>query len=321
MTMFCKYCGKEIAEDSIYCSWCGKNITKTTDPIQKIKVEDAVQVVLKEEEKQKWQSAENLNWQKPYVAKLFQIILILLALSSMIYGIVWCAIGGKRDGLIPPPSYNNSKNRYELLLYKTEPLGIIDVYVDLNELENGKYFDNWQDALKQLYERLYGQNYYYNKTSLSRIIEGCVDPPYEISKYYYIADKHATNLFRSKTIILIIFPALILFAITIVWMRKTRFPNSKDKLPRDFADKIEVYSWSGFRVPKYVFFQKDNKYGVIDASKYSVVIPAKYDSVIWREQNVSFDATINNEKETVIINNQLINSQNLSDLKFTTTNK
>lgn len=74
-------------------------------------------------------------------------------------------------------------------------------------------------------------------------------------------------------------------------------------------------------VPKFILFQKDNKYGVIDASKYSVVIPAKYDSVIWREQNVSFDATINNEKETIIINNQLINSQNLSDLKFTTTNK
>ena len=88
-------------------------------------------------------------------------------------------------------------------------------------------------------------------------------------------------------------------------MRKTRFPNSEDKLPRDFADKIEVYSWNGFLVPKYILFQKDNKYGVIDASKYIVVIPAQYDAVIWREQNVSFDATLNNKEETIIINHQL----------------
>lgn len=24
--MFCKYCGKEIAEDSVFCSYCGKNL-------------------------------------------------------------------------------------------------------------------------------------------------------------------------------------------------------------------------------------------------------------------------------------------------------
>lgn len=302
--MFCKYCGKEIAEDSIYCSWCGKNITKTIDPIQKIKVEDPVQVVLKEKEKQEWQSAENLNWQKPYVARLFQIILLLFALSSMIYGIVWCVIGGKGLDFIPYPWYNN--NRYELLVSRTDPLGIIEVHFDLNKFEQGKYYDEWQEALKCMDDHRY--NVYYN-------------PCWSINTYWDIATKNAISSFRIKISFLIIIPAIILCILIVKWMRKTRFPNSEDKLPRDFADEIEIYSWNGFLVPKYILFQKDNKYGVIDASKYSVVIPAKYDSVIWREQNVSFDATINNEKETVIINNQLINSQNLSDLKFTTTNK
>ena len=27
--MFCRYCGKEIEEDSCFCKYCGKNIEKT----------------------------------------------------------------------------------------------------------------------------------------------------------------------------------------------------------------------------------------------------------------------------------------------------
>lgn len=303
MTLFCKYCGKEIAEDSVYCSWCGKNITETTNPIQKIKIEDTIKVSLYDKEKQQWQSTENLEWSKPYIVRTIQVLLLLFSITSMVYGIVWFIIGGKTDGIIPPPSYNNIKNRYELLLYKTEPLNIVKVRFDLNEFENGKYYEEWQRALEFLYKQNH-QNY--NNTNsypkLSSIVVGYSRPPYVISSYYEIADKNSKVLFRTKILFLIILPALIVGIIIVVWMHKIRFPSSKDKLPRDFADKIEVYSWSGFRVPKYVFFQKDNKYGVIDASKYNVAISAQYDDVIWREQNVSFDATINNKKETIIIN-------------------
>ena len=207
----------------------------------------------------------------------------------MIYGIVWCISGGNGLDYIPYPWDNN--NRYELIVSRDDPLEIIKVHFDLNEFEHGKYYDEWQEALKCFEAGKYGHSIYL-----------C-----GFDKYWEIATKKATSQFRTKITFMLIIPAIILCVLIVKWMRKIRFPNSEDKLPRDFADEIEVYSWNGFLIPKYILFQKDNKYGVIDASKYSVVIPAQYDAVIWREQNVSFDATRNNEKETIIINNQFSN--------------
>ncbi len=33
MSMFCKYCGQEIADDSVFCSKCGKSLKETTETV------------------------------------------------------------------------------------------------------------------------------------------------------------------------------------------------------------------------------------------------------------------------------------------------
>ena len=64
----------------------------------------------------------------------------------------------------------------------------------------------------------------------------------------------------------------------------------------EVADYCQKYSyWGIFRkrkTPKYVFFVKDRKFGILDVAHYSVSLPAKYDFLSWREKKKYLDAVI-----------------------------
>lgn len=72
-------------------------------------------------------------------------------------------------------------------------------------------------------------------------------------------------------------------------------PKGTKKL-REVADYCQRYSyWGIFRnrkTPKFVFFVKDNKFGLLDVAHYSVFLPANYDSLEWREKKKYLNAVI-----------------------------
>lgn len=71
----------------------------------------------------------------------------------------------------------------------------------------------------------------------------------------------------------------------------------KDTKPlREVADYCQKYSyWGIFRkrkTPKFVFFVKDGKFGILDVAHYAVFLQAKYDFLSWREKNKYLNAVI-----------------------------
>lgn len=71
----------------------------------------------------------------------------------------------------------------------------------------------------------------------------------------------------------------------------------KDAQPlHEVADYCQKYSyWGIFRrkkTPKFVFYVKYNKFGILDVAHYSVFLPARYDFLEWREKKKYLNAII-----------------------------
>ena len=82
---------------------------------------------------------------------------------------------------------------------------------------------------------------------------------------------------------------------------------SKAKSLSSLADYIQEYKYGGTKKhPKYVFFVKDNKFGVMNVTEFKVAIPAQYDEIAWREPNRILTVTKGNETYDIdIFGNQL----------------
>ena len=84
--MYCKYCGSQIADDSVFCSRCGKLVVEAT------KSHDETSVSSQAFETQ-WWATDNLQWKKPITARRVQIgVLIILGLLSLYP--LWCILSG-----------------------------------------------------------------------------------------------------------------------------------------------------------------------------------------------------------------------------------
>lgn len=63
----------------------------------------------------------------------------------------------------------------------------------------------------------------------------------------------------------------------------------------DLADYIQNYHYTGLfrrkRTPMYVFFVKDNRFGVMDVAHYRIALEASYAKLEWREKNRLLYAT------------------------------
>lgn len=103
-----------------------------------------------------------------------------------------------------------------------------------------------------------------------------------------VLSKYRMHIFR-----VCIFRAFLIILLSLIWICKTT-PKFKFRkiIPRDYADKIEAYSWYGFSLHKYVIFIKNGKYGILDAVRRCVKIPAEYDLIEWRKKGKSFDGVI-----------------------------
>lgn len=73
--MYCKYCGTEIADNSVFCSKCGKLV---------VDVGSQPDIQLPRTNATQWVTTENLQWRKPIAARYTQIIfLVILGLLSL----------------------------------------------------------------------------------------------------------------------------------------------------------------------------------------------------------------------------------------------
>ena len=326
--MFCKYCGTEIANDSVFCVKCGKKIKE--DAInsnnEKCKDRKSIRIQLVIGKKDLWEDTDNLQWKKPIIARLMQVTLLISSLFFLCYGIVWCCIIEKKVSETDHNCNYPYFDRFEANAY--EPMGIIDVFVNLERddpnfvshksewdaLYKEKYYNSTERAIKRIIctktgvdtntltfnESLYGDQLTAFQRALIRCsIEREISIPYDYAKYYAVANQMAVSKFRTRIILLFILPALLIIVILIIWIvRITPKLGKTAILPRDYADKIEDYSWYGFTIHKYIRFIKNDKYGILDAANRSITVPATFDLIEWREANKSYDGVLDGSRKT-----------------------
>ena len=266
--MFCKYCGTEIANDSVFCAKCGMKIQEDVPSTHKEKcdVDNSIHIQIVGNENDIWRETNNLQWKKPLVARVLQFILVTVGLFFLCYGIVWsCIIEKKVSEDYHPCSYPFF-DRFEANAY--EPLGIIDVFVDLERDDpdfpiyksewESLYTEKYDDKLRlRVFERLckewginisssnsydpfcypysldeYRQLSMNQRAQFRRAMEmeepSRTSIPYDYAKYYLVADQMAVSKFRTLTLFVYIIPALILIVLSIIWIIKTT-PKSNIK--------------------------------------------------------------------------------------------
>ena len=267
--MYCKHCGNQIADDSVFCSRCGKIVVEASPRV----------IIQLPQDKEQWIPTKNTTWKKPYVARVTHIVCIAVSTLFLIYSITCVIHGGKVSRYFgdsrtlsvenPGTKYFRETRQYEETLKIKDILGIFHI-------EKKKWN---QPSLFTFY---------------GNVIPWAFTPE-------EVDDAHFD--FRKRVVLFGVLPAIIFLIIAISWTRKLKFPTLKDGLPRDYADEIEPYELSGFCKYKYVFFKKDGKYGIIDATHYCVKENAKYDTITWRIPNKIYDAEINGQKKTFNIEN------------------
>ena len=286
--MYCKYCGTEITDDSIFCTKCGQKVHGDVTFSHKEKSDDSssIRVQLVDRENVIWKDTANLQWEKPIAAKLIQAFLLVFGLFFLCYGIVWsCIIKEKVEGFGDNSQYPDFHN---FGASAEDPLGIIDISAHLED--NPDYY-----IYKSEWETLYEEKYY-GKDDNSVIRAKAYDAH---SKYYHIAEQMAISKFRTCALFVFILPALILIILSVIWIVKiTPKSDKKTVLPRDFANKVENYTWDGFTFHKYIRFIKNDKYGILDAANRSITVPATFELIEWREKNKSYDGVHDGVRKT-----------------------
>lgn len=84
--MYCKYCGNQIAENSVFCSKCGKLVVEAG-------LQSNIQSPTTNE--MQWLTTENLQWRKPLAARYTQIIIIIILGMLSLYPLYCFISGGK----------------------------------------------------------------------------------------------------------------------------------------------------------------------------------------------------------------------------------
>lgn len=117
------------------------------------------------------------------------------------------------------------------------------------------------------------------------------------------SEEYIQKKFRSTMAFFIVFPSLLLLSFTVWKLRRFWIKKRKEPLPRDLSQVVENYNWCGFRKNKYIIFSLNNKYGILDAGQHKrIVIPAIYDSILWRQPNKTYDVTLAGKMQTFTIN-------------------
>lgn len=278
--MYCKYCGHEIADDSVFCAKCGKKVQHdmsnsqedgfTEDKPIRIQITEPTCVQIVETKRSDWKDATTMQWKKPVAARILQSILAVVGLFFLVYGIVWISI-----------VKNNLSESFSISgcwVSTEDSFGIVSVSCPLD-------FSYKSSGLSQGYNLVYRENCGLRIHNYNEVKQTVV------------------SKFQLKVLLVFILPALTIILLTLLWAIKiTPKKENKSILPRDLANKIEDYTWNGFTSHTYLRFIKDDKYGILDAVSRTVVIPASFELIEWREKNKSYDGILDGVRSTYLLN-------------------
>ena len=157
-------------------------------------------------------------------------------------------------------------------------------------------------------------NLQWQRPKKARIVQICISVLLGLLSFFFLV--YSVEKEEWVGLIVVYIPIIIAWGFAYRWEKYTRYPNAYDIIPKDVADQIEEYEWNGFCKTKYIFFKKDEKYGVIDTRNYCVKIEAIFDSISWRVPNKTIDVTIKNQKNTI----NILSYRNRNNLDTTISN-
>ena len=262
-------CGAQNPPGARFCRQCGKPLTAGTpepEPKPAPPTPDH-RTVMDRYPKYRFRSTKVYDWRRPKVGRFLRWIFRIVACLFFILGAGFFASYNSWEitGQFTPSRYDVHDERWETaeLEYSIEssfidPWRYIDWASERNDTieYNSEFREEVQDRLKsQLIDR-YHEN---------RLIGGSITT--------------GVGLF-------------VLIFLSFLPFRGCGRPKTK---LAELADYIQSYHYTGMfrrkRTPKYVFFVKDNRFGVMDVAHYRIALEAGYAKLEWREKNRLLYAT------------------------------
>lgn len=269
--MKCRKCGIENATEAKFCRHCGTRMSDGKNVMDKYPKMELVPTNM-------------INWKKPKVG-MFIKALLSIPISILLFLCIYCLWSYNVYNQIGRNTC--SAGNEELKMYCTlteDPLmdGGLE-YVDV-------YSYKFNDGYYSDFEYVYDDNGNERKESAGEYISTPVEWTAEKSLFEY--RRRLVLKFMSFAC-----GAIALFLIMhFVICGYPKRPKGTKPL-HEVADYCQKYSYLGIfrrrKTPKYVFFVKDNLFGILDVAHYSVFLPARYDFLSWREKNKYLNAVIN----------------------------
>lgn len=266
--MKCRKCGIENATEAKFCRHCGTRMSDGKNVMDKYPKMELVPTNM-------------IDWKKPKVGMFLKFILLIpIAIGFFVICFsIWSLFYYNQHGYEDNDSYET---------YIEDPLG---------------GFMLWADGYGHAYK--WNGSWYESYDSYDNIdSDGNVQWEYkyegEIENPVSYTTENALHSYRND----IVFGGIWCIIITVLlFIMRNYIICGYPKRPKgtkplhEVADYCQKYSyWGIFRrrkTPKYVFFVKDNLFGILDVAHYSVFLPARYDFLSWREKNKYLNAVIN----------------------------
>lgn len=266
--MKCRKCGIENATEAKFCRHCGTRMSDGKNVMDKYPKMELVPTNM-------------IDWKKPKVGMFLKFILLIpIAIGFFVICFsIWSLFYYNQHGYEDNDSYET---------YIEAPLG---------------GFMLWADGYGHAYK--WNGSWYESYDSYDNIdSDGNVQWEYkyegEIENPVSYTTENALRSYRND----IVFGGIWCIIITVLlFIMRNYIICGYPKRPKgtkplhEVADYCQKYSyWGIFRrrkTPKYVFFVKDNLFGILDVAHYSVFLPARYDFLSWREKNKYLNAVIN----------------------------
>lgn len=264
----CRNCGTKNSDTAKFCSHCGTRMPEDKNIMDRYPEMNFI-------------PTKFMNWKKPRVGMVIKTILLIpVVLSSVIClnCLSACFFYNQKSGL------DEDNFHYKTIItdavFDGMFVGCCDCY-----MINGSYYED-----------------YCLDAEDSEDSDVCYPSGDYVPNPKTYTKERALSRYRER-ILWVCIPNMIivvvLLCLTFLICGYSRRP--KDARPLcEVADYCQKYSyWGIFRrrkTPKFVFFAKDNKLGILDVAHYCVFLSAGYDYLSWRQKNKYLNAIVDGRK-------------------------
>ena len=254
--MKCRKCGTENIADAKFCRHCGDNLKNIMDTYPELN----------------FVPTNFMDWKKPKVGMTIKEIFMIPIIISVLVCLycIWSYFFYNQLG-----EYENR----EWITYTEDPIfGVFYETARCYEFDDGYYSD-----------------YHYNYDTDEKYVD---EGDYVYNHKEWTAEKSLAHYREYLSFNIFGYAVAGIFLFIVMHFVICGYPKRpKNTKPlHEVADYCQKYSyWGIFRrrkTPKFVFFVKDNMFGILDVAHYSVFLPARYDSLSWREKNKYLNAVI-----------------------------